>query len=380
MKRKTSYEFLRDLNGNGIKYVPIDEYNGSKNDIRFRCYKCGEIFSSKPNYILQGQGCPYCSRTRRLSEPMFIEMASKVHDNFFSYDDCGFKNVSSKVNITCPIHGTFSQKASNHLQGQGCQKCKQEGIKHKITQIPTNAQSTKRISTSDFINKAKPIIGEKYDLSLVNYNASNEKVDVICKEHGVFKITPNKLLLGRGCPICARNVKLTTDDFIERVKLINGDKYDYSKTKYANTHEYVTITCKEHGDFMQYPSNHLRGQGCPICNESHLEKDVNNILLESGIKFVRQYKIGNLFIDFYLPSHKVGIECQGIQHFKPIEFFGGAKAYVRQVERDERKYNLCESNGIRLLYYSNIESEYPHTLINNRTDLLEILNEYKNTI
>lgn len=380
MRKKTNHEFLQDLKDKRIKYTPIDEYGGSKTSMRFRCYKCNEIFTSKPNYILQGQGCPYCSRNRRLSESMFIDMSSKVHNNFFTYNNCEFKNVSSKVRITCPIHGMFTQKANNHLRGQGCQKCKQEGIKHRITTISSNFQSTKRNSTSEFINKVKSVIGEKYELSLVNYSTSNKKVDVICKEHGIFKITPNKLLLGRGCRMCARNAKLTTDGFIERAKVANDDKYDYSKTKYIGTHNYVTITCKEHGDFTQYPSNHLRGQGCPICNESHLEKDVRNILLENNIEFIRQYKIGTLFLDFYLPSHRIGIECQGIQHFKPIEFFGGAKSYSAQIERDMEKYNLCKSNGIQLLYYSNIKLEYHHPIIRTKVNLLNAINENNNII
>lgn len=58
--------------------------------------------------------------------------------------------------------------------------------------------------------------------------------------------------------------KLTTAEFIERARKIHGDKYDYSKTDLNNRDEKgrVIITCPKHGDFWQLPSNHLNGQKC----------------------------------------------------------------------------------------------------------------------
>ena len=32
-------------------------------------------------------------------------------------------------------------------------------------------------------------------------------------------------------------------------------------------------------------------------------------------------------LDFYLPKYNMAIECQGEQHYKPIEYFGGEKEY-----------------------------------------------------
>ena len=51
--------------------------------------------------------------------------------------------------------------------------------------------------------------------------------------------------------------KLTTDDFIEKAKEIHGNKYIYNKTVYKNMRTKVCITCPEHGDFWQLPSIHL---------------------------------------------------------------------------------------------------------------------------
>lgn len=43
----------------------------------------------------------------------------------------------------------------------------------------------------------------------------------------------------------------------------NG-KYSYDKFSFKNMTTKSTITCPKHGDFVQTPSKHLLGRGCPI--------------------------------------------------------------------------------------------------------------------
>lgn len=63
--------------------------------------------------------------------------------------------------------------------------------------------------------------------------------------------------------------KLTTQEFIERARKVHGDKYDYSKAEYVNISTKVCIVCPTHGDFWQRPSDHIfHGSGCPLCNFS----------------------------------------------------------------------------------------------------------------
>ncbi len=45
------------------------------------------------------------------------------HNGFYTYPRTDYVNDRTKVTITCPVHGDFDQKASNHLQGHGCHKC-----------------------------------------------------------------------------------------------------------------------------------------------------------------------------------------------------------------------------------------------------------------
>lgn len=122
-------------------------------------------------------------------------------------------------------------------------------------------------NTQGFIKKANEIHNNKYDYSLSVYVKSSEKVKIICPEHGMFEMTPNKHLAGQGCKQCGRNrTKLTQQEFINRAKQVHGDKYDYSNAVYVNSNEKVDIICPVHGIFHQTPHSHIvNKQGCPKC-------------------------------------------------------------------------------------------------------------------
>lgn len=59
--------------------------------------------------------------------------------------------------------------------------------------------------------------------------------------------------------------KLTTEEFIKKAREVHGDKYDYSKVEYVNNKTKVIIICPIHGEFPQSPVNHIRGNECPKC-------------------------------------------------------------------------------------------------------------------
>lgn len=59
--------------------------------------------------------------------------------------------------------------------------------------------------------------------------------------------------------------------------------------------------------------------------------------------------LGRQHYDIWFPNWKIAIEYHGRQHFEPVEFFGGQEAYLKNIERDERKLNLSKKNGVRLI-------------------------------
>jgi hypothetical protein len=68
------------------------------------------------------------------------------------------------------------------------------------------------------------------------------------------------------------NKKLTTDQFISKAKNKHGDLYDYSLVEYVNNTTKVTIICKEHGSFEQKPNGHMNGKGCLLCATNKIKK------------------------------------------------------------------------------------------------------------
>ena len=59
--------------------------------------------------------------------------------------------------------------------------------------------------------------------------------------------------------------KLTTEEFIKKAREVHGDRYDYSKVEYVNSTTKVCIICPKHGEFWQRPSHHTDGRGCLKC-------------------------------------------------------------------------------------------------------------------
>ena len=62
--------------------------------------------------------------------------------------------------------------------------------------------------------------------------------------------------------------------------------------------------------------------------------------------------LGRQSLDLYIPSLKTAIEYQGIQHYLPIEFFGGEEALAQRQDLDLQKKKLCEANGVRLIEWA----------------------------
>jgi rubrerythrin len=341
-KNEIFIEKARKIHGDKYDYSKV-EYKNNSTKICIICPKHGEFWQT-PNNHLRGQNCPKCShRSTKYTIEEFIEQANNIHKNVYDYSKTKYINNKIKICIICPKHGEFWQTPNDHLDGKGCPSC----------------SNTKKLTTEEFITKAKMVHGDKYDYSNTEYINSRDKVIIVCKKHGKFMQSPHSHLNGCGCPVCRKDklsakFSSTKDEFIEQARKIHGDRYDYSKVEYVNSRTKVCIICPTHGEFWQTPNMHLLKQGCPICNESHLEKQVTDAL-ENNFTFLRGKHfswLGKQHLDFYLQDYNIAIECQGVQHFAQNHFF--EKLEIIQ-ERDNRKKQLCKENGIKLIYYLNEE-------------------------
>jgi hypothetical protein len=133
------------------------------------------------------------------------------------------------------------------------------------------------------------INNHKYNYKLIkNIKNNNSKINIICKEHGVFTQKISNHISGRGCPLCANNIKSNESEFIFKSNIIHNNIFNYDKTIYLSCMKKVIITCPIHGDFKQRPNDHLNGCGCPFCKESKGEKNIVSFLEKNKIKYNRQ--------------------------------------------------------------------------------------------
>jgi len=287
---------------------------------------------------------------KKLTTENFIEKSKKIHGDKYDYSLVDYINSSTKIKIICPIHGTFEQVPSSHMNNVGCSIC----------------SGKKRLTKKEFIIKANQVHNNKYDYHLVEYRNNSTKIKIICDQHGVFEQTPNRHVSKKqGCSICYGNKKSTTEEFIIKANKKHFNKYDYSLVKYESCMEKVDIVCKKHGLFKQKPNCHLNGQGCPVCKLSKGEKKVKYFLNKKNITYIQQYifndcvNIRPLPFDFYLPTLNICIEYDGVQHFKPYGWDKSGNRFKTTVKNDKIKNQYCLNNNIgliRIKYNDNIDS------------------------
>lgn len=166
----------------------------------------------------------------------------------------------------------------------------------------------KKLTTEEFIKKAKAIHDDKYDYSLVEYINSQTKVKIICPEHGEFEQKPNNHLNGGGCKTCYhQSMVLDTTTFVIKAKQIHGDKYDYSITEYIESKSKVKIFCPKHGEFEQKASGHLSGKGCFSCFNNNKLSNTSEFINKSVLAHGNTYKYTN--VDYINDKTKIAITC-----------------------------------------------------------------------
>jgi len=113
----------------------------------------------------------------RKSQETFIIEASKKHNNFYDYSDSVYTDYSTKLNIVCPLHGAFNQRAGHHLKGIGCIICGRE-----------KTAVARRLTLDTFVERAKDIHEGKYDYVKVEYLNNSTKVEIVCFVQSPFSL------------------------------------------------------------------------------------------------------------------------------------------------------------------------------------------------
>lgn len=137
-KAMTTEEFVgraRGVHGDRYDYS-MTRYVNSTEKVVIGCPVHGP-FEQLPLKHLQGRGCPHpeCvakkkvaamarraaeGRPGKLDKNTFVARARAVHGDFYDYSRVEYRNTKTKVEIVCPVHGSFFQTPEKHMAGSGC--------------------------------------------------------------------------------------------------------------------------------------------------------------------------------------------------------------------------------------------------------------------
>lgn len=208
----------------------------------------------------------------------FIRKSKEVHGNNYDYSKVNYVNSKTKVTIICSVHGEFQQIPNDHIKGYKCRRCSY-----------TSQKENKKITTEIITDRFKGVWGEQYDYSDFNYEKSSVKSNVICREHGVFYVSPYAHLSGLGCSLCGDDKRHNNlvechqckKEFMQgrRRKFCSADCYNI----HAHSNPNKNISNKNRQIRYKYGLTESDMSGmlsncsnsCEICNKYFSMEDIN---------------------------------------------------------------------------------------------------------
>lgn len=277
-------KFINTVNekyGTGVYLFDKMVYINAHKQVELYCVEGGHYFKITPMQIVRStaKGCNICQKNTAYTTETFIEKVKTIHPTL-SFEKTIYKrqrDCNGKVTVTChndpnDVHD-WEVSAATLLKGKtSCGICSGKGGR----------------STERFIELVSPIHNHKYDYSLVDYKTSDEHVDIICPEHGVFKQIPKSHMAGRGCPSCGEyGYQPSKPGYFYVQKLSNNSKVVY---KYGITGD---MKRRIHEQSRDSDFEHT------VLVERYFEDGNKPLLLE---KFIKQYIESGVVSTEELPS------------------------------------------------------------------------------
>lgn len=193
--------------------------------------------------------------TKKLSQEEFL---SRVNHELFDFSQAIYKNNSTPVKVVCKIcHKTCYPRPINVFNGSSCFHC---------------SVKTKKIlfsmSQDEFISRSISIWGNRFDYSNVLYVNNRTKIQLYCLQcNRTFHQTPDSHLKGIGCSRCKNIERITIDSFLQKSRLLHGDKFEYDDLQNIKNDTRIKIKCKLcNHQFITRVNNHInKKSGCPCC-------------------------------------------------------------------------------------------------------------------
>lgn len=176
-KKQTLEEFIKKSNiAHNFKYnYDKSIYINKQTKVIVICPEHGDFEVTPGAHYILKSGCPECakisrSKTKSKGLEKFIKQANLKWNSFYNYSKVNYINNYTKVEIICPIHGSFFKDPRSHIDPQrygGCQSCSKERLGKIISKV--QQQKPKGTNREAFIDYCNGIHNNKYSYDKMNY-------------------------------------------------------------------------------------------------------------------------------------------------------------------------------------------------------------------
>lgn len=128
----TFIEKATKKHGGKFDYSEVD-FDSIDSEIIVVCPTHGRFRQKAKNHLRSG--CPRCGGSAQLTTEEFIEKAQSIHGDLYDYSRTDYRRANEDIEIHCPYHGPFNQRAAHHLRGSGCPRCRQSRGEFRIEQL-----------------------------------------------------------------------------------------------------------------------------------------------------------------------------------------------------------------------------------------------------
>ena len=272
-KRANAYfEKARSIWGDRFEY-DVSSFTSLASNIKFVDKETGiEITQNAGNHLRSLPKVLTAIANKDKNKSKFIEKSRRMHNNFYSYDNVVYDNTDIKVEITCPVHGSFYQTPHDHLNGHGCRLCWMDRRAPKPKEKIFKGRY--HIGFDEFVSRATERFGERFSYNPSKYIDISSNTSITCHVHGEFTVAAYNHLKSEsgGCPGCKDASRfMSSEEYISRVFDKRGDKIDLSKSVYTGYRDNITVVCSKHGEFTCMASYLLKSKhGCPMCGKEKI--------------------------------------------------------------------------------------------------------------
>ena len=304
--RKTNHEFIEELKKSPFNIININEYKGSNEKHIFRCKDCGGEFETTPKIVLR-RGCRICNRKRNKNRTK-VEFESDLLKVNNKLEVVSYSRYSDKTKIRCVIHDyEWDVFPSSLLQGHGCPKCSKvyrrtheefvwemNKINPKIsilgkyinarTKISckckidghewfatpdkllsgkngcckcggivvkiTHDEFVVKITHDEFVTKLKELTYDKIEIIKGRYINARTELRFRCKKDGhEWNSSASNILYGKGerCPKCSKVYRRTHGEFVNEIKQKHDDAIIVLTKKITSTSQKCKFKCTKDG-------------------------------------------------------------------------------------------------------------------------------------